>query len=94
MAPLDSTLRRGTLINQRDNTYIPLRESLTEDGLILEAWGEGWNVGALIILLLIVICNYRNRIVLHKLILLEVNLFQNSVIRRNQTCRSCTHSLR
>ena len=48
------------------------REGLSVDGQILEAWGEGWNVGAIIILLLIVFSNYKRRNTLHKLILLEV----------------------
>lgn len=48
------------------------RDGLSIDGQILEAWGEGWNVGAIIILLLIAFSNYKRRNSLHKLILLEV----------------------
>ena len=40
---------------------------------IIEAWSEGFHVGSLIILILIVICNYRRGVLLHKLILLEVS---------------------
>ncbi|KAF2812609.1 uncharacterized protein BDZ99DRAFT_367374, partial [Mytilinidion resinicola] len=47
---------------------------LTLDGSILEAWAEGYNVGSLIILILIVFCNYRAKVMLHKLILLELVL--------------------
>lgn len=65
-------MRQST--EQRSDSYVPLRSNLTVDGQILEAWGEGWNVGALVILLLIVFCNYRRRNTLHKLILLEVSL--------------------
>ncbi|CAF9913211.1 MAG: hypothetical protein GOMPHAMPRED_007827 [Gomphillus americanus] len=43
-------------------------------GLILEAWGEGFQVGSLVILILIVLCNYKRRILLHKLILIEMVL--------------------
>ncbi|KAF3011467.1 hypothetical protein E8E14_005030 [Neopestalotiopsis sp. 37M] len=50
------------------------RDGLSIDGQILEAWGEGWNVGAIIILLLIVFSNYKRRNSLHKLILLELVL--------------------
>jgi hypothetical protein len=44
-----------------------------DDGF-LEAWAQGYNVGSLIILILIVVCNYRSGIWLHKLILLEVSI--------------------
>ncbi|KAF1911261.1 hypothetical protein BDU57DRAFT_97534 [Ampelomyces quisqualis] len=50
------------------------RESLTTEGGILEAWAQGYNVGSLVILILIVFCNYRSGIRLHKLILLELVL--------------------
>ncbi|MCJ1428985.1 hypothetical protein MMC29_006898 [Sticta canariensis] len=38
---------------------------------VLEAWGEGFNLGALVILILLLFCNYRVGVLLHKLILLE-----------------------
>lgn len=40
--------------------------------VIVEAWAQGLNVGALVFISLIVLCNYRRHITLHKLILLEV----------------------
>ncbi|KAF1829795.1 hypothetical protein BDW02DRAFT_133005 [Decorospora gaudefroyi] len=55
-------------------TSPPTRESLTTEGGYLEAWAQGYNVGSLIILILIVFCNYRSGIWLHKLILLELVL--------------------
>ena len=55
-------------------TSPPNRESMTTEGGFLEAWAQGYNVGALIILILIVFCNYRSGMWLHKLILLEVSL--------------------
>ncbi|KAL6712200.1 hypothetical protein ACN47E_000077 [Coniothyrium glycines] len=52
----------------------PNRDSLgTADGM-LESWAQGYHVGSLIILILIVFCNYRSGILLHKLILLELVL--------------------
>jgi hypothetical protein len=53
-------------------TSPPTRASMTTEGGFLEAWAQGYNVGSLIILILIVFCNYRSGIWLHKLILLEV----------------------
>jgi len=50
----------------------PTRDSMTREGGFLEAWAQGYNVGSLVILILIVFCNYRSGIWLHKLILLEV----------------------
>ncbi|KAF5263114.1 hypothetical protein FOXYS1_6140, partial [Fusarium oxysporum] len=41
---------------------------------VLEAWSQGFNVGAVIILLLLVLCNYRKNTLLHKLILGELLL--------------------
>ena len=48
------------------------KASLDQSDMILEAWGEGFNLGALIIILLILFCNYRVGVLLHKLIFLEV----------------------
>lgn len=50
------------------------KSEMTTQILILEAWGQGLTFGALIILLLIVACNYRRNVLLHKLILLEMFL--------------------
>ncbi|EDU40878.1 conserved hypothetical protein [Pyrenophora tritici-repentis Pt-1C-BFP] len=47
---------------------------MTTEGGFLEAWAQGYNVGSLIILILLVFCNYRSGIRLHKLILLELVL--------------------
>ncbi|KAF2678303.1 hypothetical protein K458DRAFT_317310 [Lentithecium fluviatile CBS 122367] len=55
-------------------TEEPTRENLSKEGGFLEAWAQGYNVGSLIILILIVFCNYRSGIWLHKLILLELIL--------------------
>lgn len=43
-------------------------------GLILEAWGQGFMVGALIIMSCITLSNMRRGVLLHKLILLELFL--------------------
>jgi len=55
-------------------TSPPTRASLSTEGGFLEAWAQGYNVGSLVILILIVFCNYRPGIWLHKLILLELVL--------------------
>ena len=43
------------------------------DGLVLEAWAQGFMVGALIIMSCITLANMRRGVLLHKLILLEVS---------------------
>lgn len=55
-------------------TSPPTRASLSIEGGFIEAWAQGYYVGSLIILILIVFCNYRSGVWLHKLILLEVSL--------------------
>jgi hypothetical protein len=60
-------------------TSPPTRTSLSTEGGFLEAWAQGYNVGSLVILILIVICNYRPGIWLHKLILLEVRRTVSSI---------------
>jgi hypothetical protein len=42
------------------------------NGLVLEAWAQGFLVGALVIMAAITIANMRKGVLLHKLILLEV----------------------
>jgi len=46
----------------------------TPHGLTLEAWSEGFCVGALIIMAGITISNMRRGVLLHKLILIEVRI--------------------
>lgn len=78
MAPLTALLLGKRLPNPipqpTTGTSPPTRNSLTTEGGFLEAWAQGYNVGSLIILILIVFCNYRSGIWLHKLILLELVL--------------------
>lgn len=48
------------------------KNNLDPDFVILEAWAQGFTVGSLVLLMLLVLCNYRRRAILHTLILLEV----------------------
>lgn len=50
------------------------RANATSDDFILEAWSEGFMVGALIIMACITVANMRRKVLLHKLILLELLL--------------------
>ena len=68
MPPL--SLLATSILKRGDGT--PTRTSFSLDENVLEAWGGGFHVGALVILILLVLCNYRRRVLLHKLILLEV----------------------
>lgn len=56
---------------------VPANETVTKptnpDGLILEAWAQGYMVGSLIILSCITFANMRKGVLLHKLILLEAS---------------------
>ncbi|CAN9085402.1 unnamed protein product [Alternaria alternata] len=78
MAPLSSmdllALAKRFPGTATTRTSPPTRESMTTEGGFLEAWAQGYNVGSLIVLILIVFCNYRSGIWLHKLILLELVL--------------------
>ncbi|KAL4744843.1 hypothetical protein BDW72DRAFT_212065 [Aspergillus terricola var. indicus] len=44
------------------------------DGLVLEAWGQGLMVGSLVIMTAVILANMKGRILLHKLILIELLL--------------------
>lgn len=70
MAPASSSL---SWIGRREAAGTPTKSSMTVNADIVEAWAEGFQLGALIILMLICICNLRRNVVLHKLILLEVS---------------------
>ncbi|ERF75754.1 hypothetical protein EPUS_01584 [Endocarpon pusillum Z07020] len=50
------------------------RKNATEDAFILESWGQGFIVGALLIMALITISNMKRGILLHKLIFIELIL--------------------
>lgn len=70
---------------------VPESERVTRptqpDALVLEAWGQGMLVGALLVMLAITIANMRRRVLLHKLILAEVSL---SKIRRRNAKKKLT----
>lgn len=59
---------------------LPRTESVAEtdprppgsDGLVLEAWAQGYMVGSLIIMAFITMANMRRGVRLHKLILIEL----------------------
>ncbi|KAK2612007.1 hypothetical protein QQS21_001972 [Conoideocrella luteorostrata] len=55
---------------------------------IAEAWGEGFQFGGLIILMLVVICNIKRHVLLHKLILIEVQYNVSSIQEDNSTYNS------
>lgn len=56
---------------RRDNNEAR-RPDNDPDGLVLEAWAQGFMVGTLIFMAAITIANMRRRVLLHKLILAEV----------------------
>ena len=43
-------------------------------GLILEAWAQGFMIGSLVIMACITVANMRRKVLLHKLILIEVRV--------------------
>jgi hypothetical protein len=49
-----------------------IRKPEGSNGLILEAWSQGFMVGALLIMAAITVSNMRRGVLLHKLILIEV----------------------
>lgn len=49
-------------------------EKPTGDGLAIEAWSQGYMIGSLIIMAAITIASMRKKVILHKLILLELIL--------------------
>ena len=53
---------------------IEVNKPTDPDGLILEAWAQGYMVGSIIILICITVSNMRRGVLLHKLILLEVRI--------------------
>ena len=67
MAPL-----HFTALATRSSSDTPTKASFSPSAADVEAWAEGFNVGALVILILIVFCNIKRGVWLHKLILLEV----------------------
>lgn len=48
------------------------------DGLVLEAWAQGFMVGSLIVMICITLSNIKRGVILHKLILVEVRKWQNT----------------
>ena len=57
---------------ERSLTRREVSKPTDPDGLILEAWAQGFMVGALIIMSCITAANMRKGVLLHKIILVEV----------------------
>ena len=66
MAPAAVSLHERSELNSQSRISV-----------VVEAWTEGFNVGAIVILMLIVLCNFRKGVLLHKLIIIEVSLCEN-----------------
>jgi hypothetical protein len=79
MAPIILSLAMP--LSKREPATTPTKASLSVDDVTLEAWGQGYNVGSLVVLVLLVLCNYRRHVLLHKLILLEVRMGVTSSAR-------------
>ena len=56
----------------------------SSNGLVLEAWAQGYLVGSLVILAAVTISNMRRGVLLHKLILLEESPIQTTVLFRTE----------
>ena len=60
----------GKALNKR---ILDVQKPTDPDGLVLEAWAQGFMVGSLIIMACITVANMRKGVLLHKLILAEVS---------------------
>jgi hypothetical protein len=65
------------------------KSSLGLEANIVEAWGQGFMVGAIVILILITVSNMRSGILLHKLILLEVSAQQSVAGKKGSSAQIC-----
>lgn len=60
--------------SESDKIFGDWRSAGDADVLITEAWGQGFMFGALLIMSMITLANMRRKVLLHKLILLEVSM--------------------
>jgi hypothetical protein len=75
MAPVDTATRNPwdlQLYRRQNNTFGNWRDVNNTEAYIIEGWGEGFMLGALLIMAVITVANMRKGILLHKMILLEV----------------------
>lgn len=70
MAPILSSSSSHALVGR----MVEVTKPTNSNTLIVEAWAQGFMVGAILIMLCTTISNYRRGVLLHKLILLEVNI--------------------
>jgi hypothetical protein len=73
MAPIPSSTASPGQVNEPIvNTFGNWRNVNQAEAYIVEAWGEGFMFGALLIMSCITVANMRRGVLLHKLILFEV----------------------
>ena len=73
MSPLPGS-DNGLHVYETRNAIVKVQKPSDPHGLVLEAWAEGFMVGALIIMSCVTAANMRRGVLLHKLILLEVRI--------------------
>lgn len=80
MSPLPVDSIYHALISRATDVELVRGIPQDRDGLVLEAWAEGYMVGSLIIMSCITLANMRRGVLLHKLILIEVRSLRYSVL--------------
>jgi hypothetical protein len=56
-----------------DGMTLDVKKPTDPAGVTLESWSEGFMVGSLIIMACVTVANMRRKVLLHKLILIEVS---------------------
>lgn len=91
MAPFGGSRPWGLLL-KRDISYPHGRASMSLSSVILEGWSQGVFVGGLLVLIMFTIANMRRRVLLHRLILLEVGrsrFLSSTIFGQSINCLFC-----
>lgn len=86
LQPFQLQLSLAMIIVRRDSPgNVCVEAEFTVHGLVTEAWGQGFMVGALVVLIFFTVANMRSRVWLHKLILIEVSATHKTIWRRDKS---------
>lgn len=72
MSPILYVVEEGAALARRLSARADMGKPTNPHALTVEAWAQGFMVGALIIMSCITLANMRRGVLLHKLILVEV----------------------
>lgn len=71
---MSTSLARSQLSTPSEDMPMDVAKPQDPEAIVIEAWAQGYMIGSLIIMACVAFSNMRSRVLLHKLIVIEVSM--------------------